>query len=59
MIHLFTVGRLSAHLLFEPRDLWVGAFWDIKAMRGFGASLFIYVCLIPLLPLCFEWRFDR
>jgi len=40
--------KVSAH--FEKRDLWFGAYWDLK-----DGILYVYVCLIPTLPIKFEW----
>jgi hypothetical protein len=44
------VGRrfvVQINLQFEPRDIWVGAFWRVS-----DAGLFhLYLCLLPLLPL--------
>lgn len=37
---------------FEPRDIWVGLFWD-RRIDG----LHIYVCPVPLLVL--HWTFPR
>ena len=34
-------------LMFEPRDCWVGLYWD---------RLFIYVCALPCLPLRIQYR---
>lgn len=43
-------------LLWEPRDLWVGVYWDrpLPLDIGYGfklRTLFIYVCLVPCLPI--------
>lgn len=35
-------------LLFEPRDLWVGLFWD-TAWEGPKQNLYLYICLVPTL----------
>jgi len=44
---------------FEPRDLWVGVYWTPedwvthphpRHVRGYS----IYLCLVPMLPICFE-----
>ncbi|MFH5804723.1 hypothetical protein [Alienimonas sp. DA493] len=40
--------KLSAALLWEPRDIWVGLYWT---HRDGGGSRFLYVCLLPCLPL--------
>lgn len=42
---------MSASILFEPRDLWIGVFWDRKP-----GELRIYVCLVPMLPLLLTFR---
>lgn len=39
-----TGGRIMLRFLFEPRDLWVGCFWDRKPGR-----LLIYLCPLPML----------
>lgn len=41
--------RLS--IKFEPKDLWVGVFWDRCGFSGYV----VYVCLIPMLPIRLEW----
>lgn len=44
----FALGhRVHLALLFEPRDLWVGLFWD----PGFAKTRF-YVTLVPAFPVC-------
>jgi hypothetical protein len=39
-------------LIFEPRDLWIGLYWNKEKMPG-GKPwvLTLYLCLIPMLPL--------
>jgi hypothetical protein len=39
--------RVKARLLFEPRDLWVGIYWNRPVRR----ALQVYVCIVPMLPL--------
>lgn len=34
---------MKVHILFEPRDLWIGVYWDRQ--RG------IYLCIIPCFPI--------
>lgn len=54
--------------LFEPRDLWVGVYWDKRWIyRPFERDqpavwvLSIYICLLPVFPLkiVFEWPDDE
>lgn len=45
----FQIGpwaRLVARFEFEPRDLWVGAYWTIR-----DGNLHVYLGLVPALPL--------
>ena len=43
---------LEIKLLFEPRDLWVGLYWNKEeAPGGKPWVLTLYFCLIPMLPL--------
>jgi len=37
---------MGIRLLFEPRDLWVGVYWDLRPKE-----LRIYVCFLPCLPI--------
>ena len=46
--------RLEVRWLWEPRDLWVGVFWNrVWTPERF---LLVYVCLLPSLPICVSWR---
>lgn len=46
-------------LLFEPRDLWVGAYWRLGHEADYR-TLTVYVCLIPCLPVRADfYRKDR
>jgi hypothetical protein len=48
----------STELIFEPRDLWVGVYWDRpQAQRGGTRWLLIFFCLIPMLPLKIRFKF--
>lgn len=38
--------RLIAQFQFEPRDLWVGLFWQRTEV-----AFHLYICVIPLVPL--------
>lgn len=45
----------------EPRDLWVGVYWDFERGTdedGYGndqRTFDIYVCVVPCLPLHLSW----
>ena len=56
----------TIQLLFEPRDLWVGIFWDLDTSCEYKMkikedafivwpkqtnNLEIYICLLPMLPI--------
>lgn len=44
--------------LWEPRDMWIGIFWN-RVYDGPAPQqryLFVYVCLLPCLPLVFIRR---
>lgn len=43
-------------ILWEPRDLWIGVYWDRPRPLDMGYGfmlrcLHIYVCLVPCLPV--------
>lgn len=50
---------MNIQLLFEPRDLWIGVFWDVKERlvdavtrkRKAAPLIRVYICLLPTLPL--------
>jgi hypothetical protein len=45
-------------LKFEPRDLWLGVYWNlVRSIESPYKRLDVYVCIIPTLPLRlrFEW----
>lgn len=51
----------SVKLLFEPRDLWVGVYWNTfrtpADMYGPAMGFFeMCICLIPMLPLRLRWE---
>jgi hypothetical protein len=49
--------RLVARLLWEPRDVWLGVYWNrVRAGAPADRFLLIYVCVIPCIPLAFARR---
>ncbi len=45
--------RFSVRWLWEPRDAWIGVFWNVAHVNDDGdRAVLIYVSLIPCLPLC-------
>lgn len=37
-------------LVFEPRDIWVGLFWDHEEVAGGGVWRF-FICVVPMFPI--------
>ena len=49
---------MKLEIKFEPRDLWVGIFWDFNDIPvGFYETgykiLKVYLCLVPMFPIIF------
>lgn len=44
--------EITAQVCFEPRDLWVGLYWE---HREFERWVF-YLCLVPCLPLRIKFQ---
>jgi len=51
--------RIDWEILWEPRDLWIGVFWDkrleCRASGDYEWFGHVYVCLIPCLPWHLWW----
>jgi hypothetical protein len=50
---------MRATLMFEPRDLWVGVFWDrrwLPLVNKDRQALVVYICLIPSIVLRLVFR---
>lgn len=47
---------LELRVRWEPRDLWVGVFWDRDRLPFGGWILDVYLCVVPTLPLHVRWR---
>ena len=41
--------KLSISIIWEPRDLWVGIYWNHSKFETT-----VYICLIPCLPVRFK-----
>ena len=49
---------MNLKVKFEPRDLWVGVYWNFsRSVESPYRRLNLYVCLVPTVPIivCFEW----
>lgn len=44
--------RVKVSVKFEPRDLWIGVYWEYD--RLVFSRLTVYVCILPLLPIKVE-----
>ena len=42
--------RWAVALIFEPRDLWVGVYWDRYWEMG-ERPIDLYICIVPMLPI--------
>lgn len=51
------VGRsVGVELLWEPRDLWVGVFWDKPMSKAGDRYWVLYLTIIPCLPIRLSWH---
>jgi hypothetical protein len=47
---------VRARVTFEPRDLWVGIYWDRdQSPANNRYELHLFICLIPTLPIHVWW----
>jgi len=42
---------------FEPRDLWVGVYWNKWECMA-GKYIDIYICILPMFPICIHLSWD-
>lgn len=51
---------MKIKIFFEPRDIWVGVFWDLDIVDTPYGPLFenyrVYICIIPMFPIKITWR---
>lgn len=46
----------SLNVIFEPRDLWIGVYWNpVESLMGNWIALDVYVCIVPCLPVVLTW----
>lgn len=44
---------------WEPRDIWLGVYWDTNLCRCCWARLDVYVCVVPCFPVLLTWHRGR
>ena len=45
--------KATIRLLFVPRDLWMGIYWERK-----DSKYSLYLCLLPMIPIRIRWSVD-
>ncbi len=57
---LLVTSRSRPHIwwdvAWEPRDLWLGVYWDRPSPTGWSRALDVYICIVPCLPLLISYR---
>lgn len=48
-------ARARFRLLFEPRDIWIGAYIKAPYWEGPALRQEVYICLVPMLPILVTW----
>jgi hypothetical protein len=46
----WSAGPVEIRLAFEPRDLWLGVYWNRWGMANY-VHTDVYLCLLPMLPI--------
>lgn len=52
--------RTKTEIKFEPRDLWIGAYWNYKndgwKFGKWQLSFDLYICILPCFPIHMHWN---
>lgn len=51
-------GWTTVQLLFEPRDLWIGVYWEILMEMGTQWCT-LYITIVPMFPWRIEFPIKR
>lgn len=43
--------NIMIEIKFEPRDLWIGVYWNVEQDYLNRRSLKIYICIMLMLPI--------
>ena len=44
------IGTVKVSVSFEPRDIWIGVFWDRR-----NGTTQVFVTIVPCFPVRFAW----
>lgn len=53
---------IKVRVVFEPRDLWIGAYWDCAPVYWRREDLIfvdryrVFICLVPMFPILITWN---
>ena len=55
-LKLGTNSDLNITIKFEPRDMWIGLFWQYsKSVESPFRRVKFYICIVPMLPIIFDF----